>query len=61
MKVLEKVGVAFPQAEALAVFKQNGVRVEAGRVYLTEAQIMDAIKVFPNSSPCTHATPSAAS
>jgi trimethylamine--corrinoid protein Co-methyltransferase len=47
MKVLEKVGVAFPQADALAVFKQYGVRVEAGRVYLTEAQVMDAVARVP--------------
>jgi len=47
MKVLEKVGIAFPQADALAVFKQHGVRVEAGRVYLTEAQAMDAVKRAP--------------
>jgi trimethylamine--corrinoid protein Co-methyltransferase len=47
MKVLEKVGVAFPQADVLVVFKQHGVRVEAGRVYLTEAQVMDAVKRVP--------------
>ena len=47
MRVLEKVGVAFPQADALAVFKQHGVRVEAGRVYLTEAQVMDAVSGVP--------------
>jgi trimethylamine---corrinoid protein Co-methyltransferase len=47
MRVLEKVGVAFPQADALAVFKQHGVRVEAGRVYLTEAQVMAALRGVP--------------
>ena len=47
MKVLEKVGVAFPQAEALGIFAQHGVRVEAGRVYLTEARIMDALRGVP--------------
>ena len=47
MKVLVKVGVAFPQAEALGIFAQHGVRVEAGRVYLTEAQVMDAVSGVP--------------
>ena len=47
MKVLEKVGVTFPQADALDVFKRHGVRVEAGRVYLTETQVMDAVNRVP--------------
>lgn len=47
MTVLEQVGVAFPQAEALTVFKQHGARVEAGRVYLTETQVMDTLKDVP--------------
>jgi trimethylamine--corrinoid protein Co-methyltransferase len=45
MRVLERVGVAFPQAEALAIFRQHGARVEGGRVYLTEAQVMAALAV----------------
>ena len=47
MRLLERVGVAFPQDEALAVFRQNGARVEAGRVYLTEAQVMDRLADIP--------------
>jgi trimethylamine--corrinoid protein Co-methyltransferase len=47
MKVLEQVGVAFPQAEALAVFQQHGARVEAGRVYLTETWVMDVLRDVP--------------
>jgi trimethylamine--corrinoid protein Co-methyltransferase len=47
MKVLEQVGVAFPQAEALAVFKRYGARVEAERVYLSETQVMAALKDIP--------------
>jgi trimethylamine--corrinoid protein Co-methyltransferase len=47
MKVLARVGVAFPQAEALGIFKQHGVRVEAGRVYLTETQVMDVLGDIP--------------
>jgi trimethylamine--corrinoid protein Co-methyltransferase len=47
MKVLEQVGVAFPQATAQALFRQHGARVEAGRVYLTETQVMDALGGIP--------------
>jgi len=47
MKVLARVGVAFPQEEALAIFKQHGARVDARRVYLTEAQVLDALKGVP--------------
>jgi trimethylamine--corrinoid protein Co-methyltransferase len=47
MRVLEQVGVAFPQAEALEVFRHHGARIEAGRVYLTEAQVMETVKGIP--------------
>ena len=47
MRVLEQIGVAFPQAEALAVFRQHGAQVDASRVYLTENQVMDALKGVP--------------
>lgn len=47
MRLLEEVGVAFPQEEALAVFRDHGVRVEAGRVYLTESQVMDRLAGIP--------------
>jgi trimethylamine--corrinoid protein Co-methyltransferase len=47
MRVLEQVGVAFPQAEALAVFRQHGAQVDAGRVCLTETQVMDTLEGVP--------------
>lgn len=47
MRLLEQVGIAFPQEEALAVFRQHGARVEAGRVYLTEPQVMDRLRDIP--------------
>lgn len=47
MRLLEQVGVAFPQAEALAVFQEHGARVEASRVYLTESQVMDRLRDIP--------------
>ncbi len=47
MQLMENVGVAFPLEEALEVFRQHGVRVEDGRVHLTEAQLMEAIRDVP--------------
>ena len=47
MKVLEEVGIAFPSEEAQVIFKQHGVRVAAGHVYLTEAQVMLALHGIP--------------
>ena len=47
MKVLAQVGVAFPQAEVLSIFKQHDIRTESGRVYLTETQVMDALRNIP--------------
>ena len=47
MRLLEKVGVEFPYEEALETFRQHGVRTEGSRVYLTEDQIMNALKTAP--------------
>jgi trimethylamine--corrinoid protein Co-methyltransferase len=47
MRVLEQIGVAFPQAEALAVFRQHGAQVDASRVHLTEAQVIDVLGGVP--------------
>lgn len=47
MQVLGQVGVAFPHEEAQAVFQKHGVKVEAGRVYLTETQVMDRLAGVP--------------
>ena len=47
MRLLAQVGVNFPQPEALAIFQQHGARIEATRVFLTEAQVMDALKTVP--------------
>lgn len=47
MKLLDRVGVAFPQAEALRVFQQAGARTDGNRVFLTETQVMDALRSVP--------------
>ena len=47
MRLLANVGVAFPQAEVLRTFKEHGARVDGERVYLTEAQVMNAIAGIP--------------
>ncbi|HEX9118545.1 MAG TPA: trimethylamine methyltransferase family protein [Anaerolineae bacterium] len=47
MKLLDRVGVAFPQPVALQTFRQHGARVDGNRVFLTEAEVMDALKSVP--------------
>ncbi len=47
MRLLDRVGVAFPQPAALQTFLQHGARVDGNRVFLTEAEVMDAIKSVP--------------
>jgi trimethylamine---corrinoid protein Co-methyltransferase len=48
MKLLDRVGVAFPQPEALDTFRQHGARIDGNRVFLTEAEVMDTIKSVPS-------------
>jgi trimethylamine---corrinoid protein Co-methyltransferase len=47
MRLLENVGVVFPNEEALTAFKQHGAKVDGQRVYLTEAQVLGALKTVP--------------
>jgi trimethylamine---corrinoid protein Co-methyltransferase len=47
MKLLAQVGVAFPQAEVLDIFRRQGARTDGNRVFLTELQVMEAIKSVP--------------
>ena len=49
MLLLENVGVRFPLAEALDVFRNHGFKVEGQRVYLAESQVWDGLKTVP---PC---------
>jgi trimethylamine--corrinoid protein Co-methyltransferase len=47
MELLAKVGVRFPQDEAIAVFKQHGAKIEGQTVYLEEKQVMEALETAP--------------
>lgn len=47
VKILGEVGVDFPHEDALAIFRKHGVKVDGRRVYLTEDQLMDALKAAP--------------
>ncbi len=47
MKVMEKVGVAFPHEEALTVFREHGFRLDGETVFLEEQQVMDALATVP--------------
>jgi trimethylamine---corrinoid protein Co-methyltransferase len=47
MRLLENVGVAFPQPEALDVFRRHGVRTDGSLVHLTEAQLWQALATVP--------------
>lgn len=47
MRVLSEVGVSMPHGDALGVFQRHGVKVDAGRVFLTEAQVMAALAGVP--------------
>ncbi len=47
VKLLEKVGVRFPHADALATFKAHGFEIVDQKVYLRERQVMDALASVP--------------
>ena len=47
MRLLENVGVDFPYPAALAVFQRHGVRTAGTLVYLTEAQLLQALATVP--------------
>jgi len=49
MRLLATVGVRFPEDEAIAIFKQHGIKTEGYIVYLTEAQVMSALEAAPAS------------
>ncbi len=47
LKLLANVGVRFAEDEAIAVFKEHGVKTEGHLVYLTEEQVMSAVQAAP--------------
>ena len=47
LRYLENIGVDFPCADALAVFQRHGIRTDGSLVYLTEAQLFNALHAAP--------------
>jgi trimethylamine--corrinoid protein Co-methyltransferase len=47
MRILSTVGVEFPSAEALSVFKRHGVKTDGSRVYIREKQLWKALETVP--------------
>jgi len=48
MKLLTHVGVLFPGAEAIAILAKHGVKTDGQKVFLTEAQVMQAVNTAPD-------------
>jgi len=47
MDILQSTGIKFNESEALAIFKQHGVKVDGEVVYLKEADILKALETTP--------------
>jgi trimethylamine--corrinoid protein Co-methyltransferase len=47
MDLLRKVGIAFNEDEALAIFKRHGFKVEGKTVFFTEEQVRQALRTAP--------------
>ena len=47
MKLLARVGVRFPDDEAIALFKKHGIRADGHLIYLSEEQVMNAVVKAP--------------
>lgn len=48
MKLMEKVGISFPDEEAVAVFEAHGFRTAGEKVFLEEQQVLDALASVPD-------------
>ncbi|HEY54078.1 MAG TPA: trimethylamine methyltransferase [Caldilineae bacterium] len=47
LKLLDEVGVLFPNDEALDIFRERGVRTDGEKVFFSEKQVMDALATAP--------------
>ncbi|MEJ2558292.1 MAG: trimethylamine methyltransferase family protein [Anaerolineae bacterium] len=47
MKLLAHVGVRFPDDEAIAIFREHGIKAEGHTVYLNEEKVMSAVDSAP--------------
>ncbi|MEA2008370.1 MAG: trimethylamine methyltransferase family protein [Chloroflexota bacterium] len=48
MKLLANEGIRFPEDEAIEIFKKHGVKTDGQTVYLTEKEVMEAVKQVPS-------------
>ena len=48
MKLLEEIGILFPEESALEIFRSNGFKVEGKKVYFSEKQVMGAVENVPD-------------
>jgi trimethylamine--corrinoid protein Co-methyltransferase len=47
MKLLKEIGILFPEANALQIFRDHGFKVEGQKVFFSEEQVMGAVKNVP--------------
>jgi len=47
MELLKNAGIQFPEENAINIFKEHGFKTEGQVVYMTEEQVMQAIKSVP--------------
>ena len=47
MELLKNLGIEFPEENAISIFKEHGFKTEGQKVYMTEEQVMQAIKSVP--------------
>ncbi len=57
MHILSKIGIEFLNAEALAIFKQAGVRIEGQTVFMDEDFVMEMVAKAPDSFTITPRNP----
>jgi trimethylamine--corrinoid protein Co-methyltransferase len=48
MDILQHTGIKFNEAEALAIFQKQGIKVDGDVVFLTEADVLKAIETAPS-------------
>lgn len=48
MDLLQNVGIAFNESEALEIFRKNGFKVDDKKVFFTEEQVMKAVQSAPS-------------
>ena len=48
MDILQHIGVKFNEPEALAIFKKRGIKVDGDLVFLTEADVLEALETAPS-------------